>query len=218
MTWRERPTATCEARSGLRAIQNSLQCNNRGLVCGRTVKEGQVMPLMKGTAHQLESITIRDEAPGDQPAIHEVHALAFSGPAGAKLVDEVRQSGDLVISLVAAEGDLILGHILLSKLEAPMRALALAPVAVHPDFQRQGIGSAMIRKGLENAGHDGWEAVFVLGDVCYYSRFGFSVQAAKGDFSPYSGEHFMMLQLGPREILTSGRLVYPAPFRSSGLS
>jgi hypothetical protein len=66
----------------------------------------------------------------------------------------------------------------------------------------------MIRTGLENAGHDGWEAVFVLGDACYYSRFGFSVQAAKGYFSLDSGEHFMMLQLDPRKILTSGRLVY----------
>ncbi len=155
---------------------------------------------------------IRDEALGDQPAIHEVHARAFRGPAEAKLVDNLRQSGDVVISLLAAGGDRSLGHILLSKLRAPMRALALGPVAVLPDFQRQGIGSALIREGLERARHDGWEAVFVLGDAGYYSRFGFSVEAALGYLSPYSGEHLLMMALGPRDIPSAGQLVYPAPF------
>ncbi|MBV8055585.1 MAG: N-acetyltransferase, partial [Deltaproteobacteria bacterium] len=88
----------------------------------------------------------------------------------------------------------------------------LAPIAVHPGFQRQGIGSALIRNGLELARRGGWEAVFVLGDVGYYGRFGFSVEAAKGYISPYSGEHFMMLPLGLRTIPATGRLVYAAPF------
>jgi putative acetyltransferase len=117
-----------------------------------------------------------------------------------------------LISLVAAEGDRILGHILFSKLDAPMRALALAPIAVHPDFQRQGTGSALILKGLERVRHDLWDAVFVLGDTDYYSRFGFSAEAARGYVSPYSGEHFMMLPLGLRPIPAAGKLVYPAPF------
>jgi len=156
---------------------------------------------------------IRDEAVGDQSAIHELHVLAFRGPAEAKLVDDLRQSGDVVISLVAAGGDRILGHILFSKLHAPMRALALAPVGVHPDFQRRGIGSALIRKGLERARNDGWEAVFVLGDTGYYSRFGFSVEAAAGYSSPYSGEHFMILLVGHGNIPTAAHVVYPAPFQ-----
>jgi putative acetyltransferase len=105
-----------------------------------------------------------------------------------------------------------LGHALLSKLDAPMRALALAPVAVHPESQRQGIGSALIRKPIENAGDAGWEAIFVLGDAGYYSRLGFPVGAAKGYFSGYSGKNFMMLLLGTSKIPTSGRLVYPRPF------
>jgi putative acetyltransferase len=155
---------------------------------------------------------VRDEAAGDQPAIHEVHVLAFRGPAEAKLVDDLRRSGDAVISLVAAEGDRIVAHILFSKLNAPMRALALAPVGVHPEHQRRGIGSALIRKGLERARDDGWEAVFVLGDTGYYSRFGFSVEAARGYVSPFSGEHFMLLPVGHGKIPAAGHLVYPAPF------
>jgi putative acetyltransferase len=156
---------------------------------------------------------IRDEAAGDQSAIHRVQTLAFRGPAEAKLVDDLRRFADVAISLVAADGDLILGHVLLSKLNAPIRALALAPVGVHPDFQRQGIGSALIRKGLERAYRDGWQAVFVLGDPGYYRRFGFSVDAAEGYVSPYSGKHFMMLALGQGTIPAVGHLVYPAPFQ-----
>jgi putative acetyltransferase len=157
-------------------------------------------------------VIIRDETISDRAAIHGVQALAFGGTAEAKLVENLRLSGDAVISLVAVEGDRILGHILLSRLGAPMRALALAPVAVHPDFQRRGIGSALVREGLERARRDGWEAVFVLGDPGYYGRFGFSVEAARGYISPYSGEHFMMLPLCARRIPTTGQLVYPAPF------
>jgi putative acetyltransferase len=158
---------------------------------------------------------IRDEAASDQSAIHEVHVLAFRGRAEARLVDELRRSGEAVISLIAAEGDQILGHVLFSKLNAPIRALALAPVGVRPDSQQQGIGSALIRKGLGLARDDGWEAIFVLGDTGYYGRFGFSVEAAEGYISPYSGDHFLMLALGSRKVPSAGRLVYPAPFRSS---
>jgi putative acetyltransferase len=159
-----------------------------------------------------ESTVIRDEARGDEPAVHEIHMLAFPGPAEASLVNELRQSGDVEISLVATQRDRIVGHILFSKITAPMRALALAPVAVRPEFQRRGIGSALIRGGLDRARRDGWEAVFVLGDVRYYSRFGFSVEAARGYLSPYTGEHFMMQPLGRGKIPAAGQLIYPAPF------
>jgi putative acetyltransferase len=160
----------------------------------------------------LDELVIRGEVRGDEPAIHEIHLRAFPGPAEAKLVDDLRQSGDAGISLVAARDERIIGHILFSNLTAPMRALALAPVAVHRDFQRQGIGSTLIRAGLERARRDGWEAVFVLGDVRYYRRFGFSVEAARGYRCPYAGEHFMMQPLGRGNIPAAGQLVYPAAF------
>ena len=197
----------------------------RRMLCDRkdihmcVVPDAEWIPYSKATKRRsspqsrFPEMYIRHEAVYDQPGIHEVHVLAFHGPAEAKLVDDLRQSGDVVISLVATDGDRILGHILLSKLRAPMRALALAPVGVHPDFQRQGIGSALIHRGLERARADGWEAVFVLGDTAYYSRFGFSVEAAEGYISRYSSEHFMMLPLDPRNVPITGELVYPAPFK-----
>ena len=157
---------------------------------------------------------IRDEASDDRSAIHEVHRLAFRGTAEPKLVDDLRRSGDAVISLVAADGNQILGHVVFSELQAPMRALALAPVGVRPDSQRHGTSSALIRKGLERARRDGWEAVFVLGDTGYYSRFGCSVEAAEGYTSPYSDDHFMVLLLGSGDLPAAGNLVYPPPFES----
>jgi lincosamide nucleotidyltransferase A/C/D/E len=159
----------------------------------------------------LEENNIRSETINDQDAIREIHRLAFGGPAEAKLVEDLRQSGDAVISLVAERDSRIIGHVLFSKLKAPMKALGLAPVAVHPSFQKQGVGLALIREGLDQAKEDGWTCVFVLGDPAYYGRFGFRVEAAKGYSSPYSGGHFMAVPFS--DVPKSGEIVYPMPFK-----
>jgi putative acetyltransferase len=159
----------------------------------------------------LEENNIRSETINDQDAIREIHRLAFGGPAEAKLVEDLRQSGDAVISLVAERDSRIIGHVLFSKLKAPMKALGLAPVAVHPSFQKQGVGLALIRDGLDQAKEDGWTCVFVLGDPAYYGRFGFRVEAAKGYSSPYSGGHFMAVPFS--DVPKSGEIVYPMPFK-----
>jgi putative acetyltransferase len=112
----------------------------------------------------LAENTIRSETITDHDAIREIHRLAFDRPAEANLVDDLRQNGNAVISLVAERDRRIIGHILFSRLEAPMKALGLAPVAVHPSFQKQGVGLALIREGLDQAKKDGWMCVFVLGN------------------------------------------------------
>jgi lincosamide nucleotidyltransferase A/C/D/E len=162
----------------------------------------------------LEENNIRSETINDQDAIRENHRLAFGGPAEAKLVEDLRQSGDAVISLVAERDSRIIGHVLFSKLKAPMKALGLAPVAVHPSFQKQGVGLALIREGLDQAKEDGWMCVFVLGDPAYYGRFGFRVEAAKGYNSPYSGGHFMAVPFS--DVPKSGEIVYPNAFQAFG--
>ena len=92
-----------------------------------------------------------------------------------------------------------------------MRALGLAPVAVHPSFQKQGIGSALIREGLDRAKKDRWRCVFVLGDPAYYGRFGFRVESAKGYSSLYSGRHFMALPF--TDVAKTCEIIYPKPFK-----
>jgi len=155
---------------------------------------------------------IRPEAPKDQDAIREVHRRAFHGEGEAKLVDALRCDGDAAISLVAETEGEIVGHILFSRLQAPLRALALAPLAVLPEAQGRGTGSALIRTGLEQAVAEGWEAVFVLGAPAFYGRFGFTTDAAKGFTSAYSGPHFMAMLLGSKPAAMTGPLKYPAAF------
>jgi putative acetyltransferase len=161
--------------------------------------------------HFLAENIIKSETIDDHDAIREIHRLAFGRPAEAKLVDDLRQSGAAVISLAAERDRRVIGHVLFSKLKAPMKALSLAPVADHPSFQKQGVGSALVREGLAQAKEDGWMCVFVLGDPAYYGRFGFRVENARGYSSPYSGDHFMAVPFG--DVPKTGEIVYPEPFK-----
>jgi putative acetyltransferase len=158
------------------------------------------------------ALIIRDETERDFAAILSVHRLAFAGEGEGSLVDTLRQSGDAVISLVAEREDRIVGHILLSRLEAPMRALALAPIGVVPDHQGQGIGSALIRTALERAQSERWQAMFVVGEPAYYRRFGFSVEDARDYDCVYAGAFFMIRALVAGPLPSAGRVDYPAPF------
>lgn len=155
---------------------------------------------------------IRDETESDLAAIRTVHRLAFAGEDEARLVDALRRSGDTVLSLVAERQDRIIGHVVLSRLEAPMRALALAPVGVLPDYQRRGIGSALIRAALKRAQSDDFDAVFVLGEPAYYRRFGFSVEDAEGYECVYAGAFFMIRPLAAGMLPTVGLIDYPPAF------
>jgi putative acetyltransferase len=157
---------------------------------------------------------IRDETERDLAAIRTVHRLAFGGEGEGSLVGALRISGDAVISLVAEWEERVVGHVLLSRLEAPMRALALAPVGVLPDDQRRGIGSALIRAALKRAKSEHWEAVFVVGEPAYYRRFGFCAEAARGYVCTYAGDFFMVRALGAAALPTTGGIDYPAPFRA----
>jgi putative acetyltransferase len=158
------------------------------------------------------TVTIRDETGRDHEAIRTVHRLAFAGEAEVLLVDALRRLGDAVISMVAEQAGQVVGHVLLSRLEAPMRALALAPVGVLPEHQGRGIGSALIRAALERAQGEGWAAVFVVGEPAFYRRFGFSVEAAQDYVCPYAGEFFMIRALVPDPLPATGRIDYPPPF------
>ncbi len=157
-------------------------------------------------------IDIRDESLSDRKAVYQIVSAAFGQLAEAELVEALRVSGDSVASMVADEDGRIVGHILLSRIDAPFPALALAPLSVIPARQRSGVGSTLIKSAVNRARKQGWAAIFVLGDPSYYTRFGFEAESAVGFGSPYSGPHFMVLKLSSSFMATTGELRYPLPF------
>ncbi|MBS7541954.1 GNAT family N-acetyltransferase [Ancylobacter oerskovii] len=159
---------------------------------------------------------VRDERPDEAAAIHALLRDAFDGPDEADLVNRLRDAGDATFSLVAEEDGEIVGHVLLSPIAAAFPALALAPLAVGPDYRAHGIGGALVRAAIGRAEAMGWRAVFVLGDPGYYGRFGFSVATAAGFASPYAGPHFMALALGGALPATAGTLRHAPAFAALG--
>src|ERR1051326_1110488 len=112
-------------------------------------------------------ITIRPERPDDSFVIQQVHIKAFGGLAEAKLVRLITERNKALISLVAVSDDKVVGHILFSRVtidNSSFNAVGLGPVAVLPEFQRQGIGSKLIREGLKLCGQAGYNAVVLVGD------------------------------------------------------
>ena len=156
--------------------------------------------------------TIRPERSGDEAGIADIVERAFGRPDEARLAERLRADGDAMISLVTEEEGAIVAHVLLSRMDAPLRALGLAPVSVAPERQRRGIGSALVREALDVARSDGWEAVFVLGDPVYYRRFGFRARLAAGFGSPYAGPYLMALALSGSLPATEGRIDYAPAF------
>jgi putative acetyltransferase len=161
-------------------------------------------------------VIVRDEQPADRAVIREIVQAAFGQAAEADLVDRLREDGDAVVSLVAVEDEAILGHVLLSRMQAPFRALGLAPVSVRPDRQRSGVGSGLVREALTRTRDEGWDAVFVLGDPAFYRRFGFDPEAAQGFGSPFAGPHLMALPLKGRLPVATGRVDYAPAFAALG--
>ena len=138
---------------------------------------------------------IRPETAGDQKGVEELLLAAFPTSFEARLVHQLREDGDAVYSLVAAEAAGVIGHAYFSRLRRPTGALSLAPVAVTASRRRRGVAAAMIRAGLERARVDGWMAVVVLGDPSYYPRFGFSQNSVRGMSCRYAGPGLMGLAL-----------------------
>jgi putative acetyltransferase len=120
-------------------------------------------------------IEIRSERPGDIPAIRTVHRRAFGKDQEANLVDALRSDGAVTLSLVATDDDQVVGHILYSPAEiGHVSGAGLAPVAVLPEHQRQGIGGRLIEEGNRRLKDAGCPFVVVLGHADYYPRFGFT--------------------------------------------
>lgn len=168
------------------------------------------MPV-SGSPFERFSRIVREEQPGDIPAIRQIVTAAFGRTDEASLVDALREAGDAVFSLVAVENDRVVGHVTLSRMAAPIPALALAPISVLPERQRTGIGAGLVRDAIARSRPD-WAAIFVLGDPRYYGRFGFDQRLAMDYQSPYAGPHFMALVLAKPLPIPTGTLRHAAAF------
>jgi putative acetyltransferase len=141
---------------------------------------------------------------------------AFGGENEARLVEALRADGAVVVELAALEVGKAVGHVLFSAVKtepATLAVAALAPVAVLPERQLVGIGGTLIRAGLRLCRERGLDAVVVLGDPAYYTRFGFARETARVFESVYQGPHFMALELRDGA-LAGGKwaLSYPRAF------
>jgi len=183
---------------------------------------------------------IREEQPGDRADVRAVVVAAFGRSDEADLVERLQAAGEVVLSLVAvapghsgvadppatdgvpdgASGEggegTIVGHVLFSLLplsggEEAVAAAALAPLAVHPDQQRRGVGAALVREGLARLEARQLPAVVVLGDPDYYQRFGFRADLAARLIAPFSGGAFMAIELQPGSLANDGLAAHYAP-------
>ena len=149
-------------------------------------------------------VNIRSFGSGDAEAVRELHLKAFTGRENeARLVESLHAEDAGPVSLAAVDSSSggVVGHVLFSPVEidnggSSIRIVGLAPVGVLPEYQGQGIGSRLIRAGLEACREAAYDAVVVLGEPGYYSRFGFERASGHGLGNEYGvDDYFMVAEL-----------------------
>lgn len=163
----------------------------------------------------MSAIVIRNEERKDAAAVARLVERAFGGNEEVRLVERLHADGDVVLALVAKHEGHICGHVLFSRLSvssgmARFPAVALAPLAVDPDFQRRGIGTALVEEGHRRLEEAGERLSIVLGDPAYYGRFGYRHDRAADFESVFQCDALQALAWG--EAPTSGRLAYASAF------
>jgi putative acetyltransferase len=167
-------------------------------------------------------IVVRPEAAEDEAAIREVNEAAFGGPEEASLVDRLRSACGGYASFVAVDEGAVVGHILFTPITlagATPGGMGLAPMAVPPARQGQGIGSQMVEYGIARLRGAGCPFVVVLGHPEYYPRFGFDKASRWSMKSPWDGvpdEAFMLLPLDVDALPSGGGVVRYRPEFSEG--
>jgi putative acetyltransferase len=164
------------------------------------------------------NLEIRPEAVEDQAGIGDVIQAAFARSDEVEIVDSLRTESEILISLVAKFENQIVGHICFSNLKivtqtGEITAAALGPLAVLPELQNRGIGSALTKRGINECRSTKAKAIIVLGHENYYPRFGFDPKLTQSLEAPFSGDAFMALELEPG-ILDgcTGRVYYAKAF------
>ncbi len=170
-----------------------------------------------------DSLALRPEIPGDLSGIRLVNENAFPTKSEADLVDLCRRRGRMALSLAAVQENQVVGHVLFTPvtfdaLHSDGRGLGLGPIAVLPEFQRSGIGSRLMRAGLEHVRRLDYGFVVLLGNPAYYSCFGFTPGRTFGLSSDYgNGDEFQVLELHPGALAgMAGKVKYIPEFDETG--
>ncbi|MEO6029980.1 MAG: N-acetyltransferase [Candidatus Binatia bacterium] len=160
-------------------------------------------------------MVVRDETPQDTDAVRNIVTRAFERPDEAALVDALRAAGKATLALVAEQDGRVVGHVLFSPvtLDGAPFGWGLAPLAVLPEEQGSGRGSALARAGLERCRASGVATVVVLGDPEYYRRFGFEAADRHGLRCEYDAppDAFQVIALAPGALAGRTGLVRYAP-------
>ncbi len=173
------------------------------------------------TRRSVMIVLIRPEETRDISQIYKLNEAAFGRLAEAELVDALRKSDANIegLSIVAEVNGYIHGHILFSKVDivredkSVISVASLAPMAVLPESQNMGIGSKLVRYGLETCELMGYPLVVVLGHTRFYPRFGFMPAVAWGINCPYGNESFMVYSRDTGLLQSAaGTVKYPKPF------
>ena len=199
---------------GLETVTPRGDAPGAGLIAGRTIKrrftniwknEEGTWRLFVRHANVIPILSdmhfIRSERPEDIPAIRHVNEAAFPTAAEADLVDALRQQAQPIVSLVAIDGDALVGHILFSPVtlssHPEIRIMGLAPIAIVPLRQRQESAPGSCARAWKECRRQGSVAVVVLGHAGYYPRFGFAAASRFGIASEYDvpDDVFMALEL-----------------------
>ncbi len=167
---------------------------------------------------------IRPEQPDDINDIRDINKKAFGQAQEANIVDNIRRNCDDILSLVAIDKDKLVGHILFSPVtieddKKKVIGMGLAPMAVLPEFQRQGIGSQLINRGIEELRKTKCPFIIVLGHEDYYPGFGFEPASRFGIKCQWEGipdNAFMILWLDKSVMnQTSGVAKYRSEFNEA---
>jgi HAD superfamily hydrolase (TIGR01509 family) len=227
LAFEDSPNGVIAAKAaGLRVVgvPNSITSRLGPLPADLTLASLTDLPLAGVLAHFGDTLVLRPESLYDLPSIYEVEQTAFSRPAEAILVDLARARGKSTLSMVAVQDGALLGHVLFTPvtLDPPvpgLRGLGIGPIAVLPKFQRLGIGSRLMRAGLDHVYRLGYDFVVLLGDPAYYSRFGFKPGRLLGLSSDYGeGDAFQVLELLPGALAgVHGHVKYIPEFAEADL-
>jgi putative acetyltransferase len=147
---------------------------------------------------------IRKERPDDVAAVRDVNRRAFGQDQEANIVDALRTNGGALLSLVATVNGQVVGHIMYSPLTVAenVNGVALGPMAVLPEYQRQGLGTRLIEAGNRKIKDAGYPFIIVVGHADYYPRFGFRPANEYGIKSEWDvpDEVFMLLVLNEEKM------------------